>query len=52
MLLVGPEVVEVPPVELDFELGLVAAGLVAGLVEVELEAVLVVAEAEKGPSNL
>ncbi len=51
MLLVGPEVVEGPLVELDAELGLAAAGLVAGLVEVELEAVFVVAEAEEGPSN-
>jgi hypothetical protein len=51
VLIVGPEVVEGPLVELDAELELAAAGLVDGLVEVELEAVLVVAEAEEGLSN-
>ena len=46
MLLVEPEVLEGPLVELDSELKLAEAGVAAGLVEEELEAVLVGAEAE------
>ena len=41
MLLVEPEVVGGLPVEQDAELELAEAGLAAGLVEVELEAVYV-----------
>jgi hypothetical protein len=48
--LLEPEVVEGPLVELEPDLQLAVARLVAGLAEVELEAVYVEVEAELGPS--